>query len=215
MPTTMEEYATISAITKAVAPYLKEQTGQNWNFVDKRDADGQPVWFSEIHHVSGDSRIGANWDGPILHFECPYNQKGRILIRGHFGRLQEFRPYNDKANCSITVSKDKSPDKIANGIVGRLLPEYLECYKIAAQRAKDSAEYEAKKSGMIERLAKLAKTKTSGGNGRELRFNVGSPSQDSFYGDVTSCSATTVKLVLNSLTEEQAVKILKVLGEIP
>ena len=204
MPTTIEEYAAISAIAKAVAPYLKEQTGQNWHFVDKRDADGQPVWFSEIHHP----------DGPILHFECPYNQKGRILIRGHFGQLQEFRPYDDKAKCSITVSKDKSPDKIANAIVGRLLPEYLEKYKVAAYRAKESAEYETRKTGMIERLAKLAGKKLSGGNG-EPRLHVGSASQGLFYGDVTASSSTTVKLVLNSLTEENAIKILKVLGEIP
>ena len=213
MPTTIEEYAVISAIAKAIAPHL----GKEWKFVDKKDADDQPVWFSEIHHVSGDSRIGANWDGPILHFECPYNQKDRILIRGHFGRLQEFRPYNDKAKCSITVSKDKSPDKIANAIVGRLLPEYLECYKIAAQRAKDSAENEAKKTGMIERLAKLANKKLSGGRGGlELRLSVGSPNgDDSFYGELTVCSSNSVKLVLNSLSEERAIKILKVLGEIP
>lgn len=205
MPTTMEEYATISAIAKAVAPYLKEQTGQNWHFVDKRDADGQPVWFSEIHHP----------DGPILHFECPYNQKGRILICGHFGRLQEFRPYDDKARCSITVSNAKSPDKIANGIVGRLLSEYLEKYKVAAERAKDSAEHEAKRTGMIERLAKFAKKKTYGGNGRESRFSFGSAGEDSFYGDVTASSSNTVKLVLNSLTETQTAAILKVLDEIP
>ena len=85
-------------------------------------------------------RLGTEGDGLYLHE--PYNQRGRIDVRGWFPPSSHWFS-GERAN--ITVRADRGPDVIAAEITRRLLPGYREAARSAREwLAADQAEKQAR-----------------------------------------------------------------------
>jgi len=100
-------------------------------------------WHGVI--AKGDERLS-------IYIETYGANKGRVKISGDYNSYCKFLPYN-KEKTEITVSPDKTPEKIAKDIHSRLLPAYQKQLKEARERKQSNDDYEANKKAMLEDVA--------------------------------------------------------------
>lgn len=144
-----------------------------------------------------------------LHFE----DGGKLSLYNSYGRLEisPSRPTGIKVNCydqtSITVSEARTPEAIARDIARRLLPEAREYW----QRCRDQQKkYDADCASVREAVATLeaAGMRKSTWHGDETRAIMHG---DDCKADISPSGIYSFDI--HRLTVEQAVKILKILGE--
>ena len=129
--TTYEEKEKLREIVSAVAPFLGD-----WQLFYGN--------YRGIYLSSSDERE--------LQFAFPWNKSDRLEIRGIFlNGLNNYLPYGDsKEKTKITVSVEKTPERIAQDIKKRLLPPYERMFAIAQKRKQENDQYKAKRRLAME-----------------------------------------------------------------
>jgi hypothetical protein len=162
-----------------------------------------------------------------LHFDSSkgYDLNDRVLVTGHmhlgkngsyvevYDRGADGTGWNKVSTPRITIGLSKNPEAIAKDIAKRFLPEYLRVFALAQAKVQADADYEAKITANLQRLAAVAnvprpskETALYGKVNNQFSFRVG----ENRYYTVTA-SAKDCSLKLDTLSFEQAEVIIRYL----
>jgi len=96
--------------------------------------------------------LARSAEGRQLLFRLEWNKNDRLEISGSWGMgLYQFLPYN-REKTEITVSRKKSPEKIAKEIERRLLPAYERMFAKAVRHKEANDSYEKRKKDALEAI---------------------------------------------------------------
>lgn len=143
-------------------------------------------------HISGDLNIGKN----------------RSYVEVRDANYQRITP------GEITVAVARGPEVIAREIATRFLPHYLDVLEKANDKVKAEADYEAKLTANLQRLAKVAGVSVGTVNYRN-EVNREFTLKSSGHYHTVKTNETDVDMSLDSLTFDQAEYIIRYLkGEL-
>lgn len=96
-------------------------------------------------------------DDAVLHFRRPYNDHGRMIIKGLFPRHSDGSPVhlNREDIAEIGVSASRDGTALAKDITRRLLPHYLETMARVKERIKIQSEQDARVRAAAEKIVAL------------------------------------------------------------
>ena len=162
---------------------------QNWlenGYVHIEHTDGRGICFSiRVYHPDRKVNISGDYNyGPSdLNIGWPY----------------------DKSRPEINATMSRGAEVIAKEITRRFLPTYNERFAEITSNVKTATEYRDRQTGTSKRLAKIANAGTERMNRDGAGFSV--YHNDRPYFDVQVYS--DVKLTINSLNEDQAAAIIR------
>jgi len=212
--TSAERTTELSGLGRQIALELRHTPATYpWVFVEPIE-DTYSVYLSNPENKA---RIYLQFDG--------YEKPSRLSISGYLqigknGQYVEVYEkgadgtgWNRATPPSITVAISRGCAAIAKDIAKRFLPEYLRVFSLAQAKVQADADYDAKITANLQRLAKVADVKLlqaeetfRGETRKSFHFKVG----DSRYYDVTT-SANDCSLKLDTLSFEQAEHIIRYL----
>jgi hypothetical protein len=152
-----------------------------------------------------------------------HTSRGRVHVQGDFPTrsLSGATVYvTDLEKVSITVAADRAPAAIARDIVKRLLPAYRTAWPKYETRRTQADQYLAnlkngratlEASGLVTFREPSKFTSHRADDSQEFSINVVKVS-DKLYAKA-SVSGSSVKLHLEGLTPEQAVRVIRALSE--
>jgi len=135
---------------------------------------------------------------------------GRLRISGVYPHSKDGnRGYNLK-DVTITVTVEKSATLIAREIERRVLPDYLEELEEATRQVNERNDYTETRGANIQELSDVAGVSIASGFDRDVpAFRFGG---DRNYQHQVKCQGKdTIEMKLDSLTVEQARKVITVL----
>ena len=118
-----------------LADEIAHHLGQDWRAYTGKAADG-----SEANISGPDGLLLLLFNGTNSYRKSDH---GRLFISGHLGFLRKHLPYDMKVDYKIAVAESKSPDKIAQDIMARLLPGYQHALKVAQEKKQISDAIDA------------------------------------------------------------------------
>ena len=101
----------------------------------------------------------------VLHYD---NWKDRITVYANFLNLHSFRWHGNDSECLITISPNKTAEKIANDIQKRLIPDCDALYTVLVQRSNIKNRIEGERDAVAQAIA-------AHGNGRVIPENQYAP----------------------------------------
>lgn len=135
---------------------------------------------------------------------------GRLHISGRYPADKSGYMGYGRKKAAIWVTAEKSACRIAQEISKRLLPQYLPALEEAVAQVKDQDDYTDTRLANVQELGHLAGVGLRSGCDRDVpRFRFGG--EGNYDHEVKCQGKDTIEMKLDSLTMEQAKKVIDLL----
>lgn len=157
-------------------------------------------------------------DGQQIGIRNDYPAKHRLALKGRYLSEDNGQPAypsereKGEHKDRITVSAEKTPEKIAQDIKRRLLPGYTVLFKLIAQQVKESNDQRATAKRNINEIADIFNAEVRGGNRDYSVVDLPHELNDRMYGHFKHEYAR-YRIELRAVPHELAVKIAKLLKD--